>query len=134
MPARAGHAACAARIRIVLNRRAGKPRLGIERSKINSTSCSRGPRKPRNVRRRSVPAAPLGFATEPRRKRSMAERAQDVGTEPRTDFSLLIGGKLVGGSGRLDVINPATGTVLAHAPAAGRAELDEAVAAAREAF
>jgi acyl-CoA reductase-like NAD-dependent aldehyde dehydrogenase len=64
----------------------------------------------------------------------MAERAQDVGTEPRTDFSLLIGGKLVGGSGRLDVINPATGTVFAHAPAAGRAELDEAVAAAREAF
>jgi len=66
----------------------------------------------------------------------MAERAQHVeaGTHPRKDFSLLIGGDLVRGEGRLEVINPATGEVFAEAPAAGRAELDRAVRAAREAF
>jgi len=51
----------------------------------------------------------------------------------QTDFSLLIDGELVTGSGVLDVINPATGAVFARCPAAGRAELDRAVAAASRA-
>ena len=66
----------------------------------------------------------------------MAERAQhvDVGAAPRTDFWLTIGGERVAGDGRLDVIDPATGKVFAHAPAASRAQLDQAVRAARTAF
>jgi acyl-CoA reductase-like NAD-dependent aldehyde dehydrogenase len=55
-----------------------------------------------------------------------------------TDFSapyrLLIDGQLVDASAQLDVINPATGAVFAHCPAAGATELDAAVAAARRAF
>ncbi len=50
------------------------------------------------------------------------------------NFRLLINGKLVKGAGTLDVINPATGRTLATAPRANRAQLDEAVAAARAAF
>jgi acyl-CoA reductase-like NAD-dependent aldehyde dehydrogenase len=50
------------------------------------------------------------------------------------DFRLLIDGKLVEGAGALDVINPATGRVLAAAPRADRAQLEEAVAAAKAAF
>jgi acyl-CoA reductase-like NAD-dependent aldehyde dehydrogenase len=46
---------------------------------------------------------------------------------------MLIDGALVGGSESLEVINPATGQVFARCPAAGRAELDRAVAAARRA-
>jgi acyl-CoA reductase-like NAD-dependent aldehyde dehydrogenase len=52
----------------------------------------------------------------------------------RTDFSLLIDGKLSRGAEQLDVINPAYGTVFARCPAAGRADLDAAVAAAKRAF
>jgi acyl-CoA reductase-like NAD-dependent aldehyde dehydrogenase len=52
----------------------------------------------------------------------------------RTDFSLLIDGESVGAAGVLDVINPATGEVFARCPAAGKAEADRAVAAARRAF
>jgi acyl-CoA reductase-like NAD-dependent aldehyde dehydrogenase len=51
-----------------------------------------------------------------------------------TDFALLIDGESVPGSSTLDVINPATGQVFARCPAAGREELDRAVAAARRAF
>jgi acyl-CoA reductase-like NAD-dependent aldehyde dehydrogenase len=51
-----------------------------------------------------------------------------------TDFRLLINGRLVDGAGRLDVINPATGRILAVAPRADRAQLEEAVAAAKTAF
>ena len=51
-----------------------------------------------------------------------------------SDFRLLINGKLVEGTGTLDVINPATGRVLTTAPRADRAQLDEAVAAAKAAF
>ena len=51
-----------------------------------------------------------------------------------SDFRLLIDGKLVEGTGTLDVINPATGRVLTTAPRADRAQLDEAVAAAKAAF
>jgi acyl-CoA reductase-like NAD-dependent aldehyde dehydrogenase len=52
----------------------------------------------------------------------------------RQDFSLLIDGKLERSARALDVINPALGTVFARCPAAGPAELDRAVAAARRAF
>src|SRR5688572_22465332 len=52
----------------------------------------------------------------------------------RTDFYLLIDGAAVTAPASLDVINPATGEVFARCPAAGRAELDRAVAAARRAF
>ncbi|HUG73947.1 MAG TPA: aldehyde dehydrogenase family protein [Steroidobacteraceae bacterium] len=49
-------------------------------------------------------------------------------------YQLLIGGQLVDAAARLDVINPATGKVFAQCPAAGAAELDAAVAAARGAL
>ncbi|MFS8607433.1 MAG: aldehyde dehydrogenase family protein [Gammaproteobacteria bacterium] len=66
----------------------------------------------------------------------MAQSRENVaaGTEIRRDFSLLIGGELVGSDTELDVINPALGTVFAVAPAATRKHLDDAVRAAREAF
>lgn len=50
------------------------------------------------------------------------------------EFKLLINGKLVSGAARLDVINPATEEVLASAPRADRAQLEEAIAAAKAAF
>jgi acyl-CoA reductase-like NAD-dependent aldehyde dehydrogenase len=62
----------------------------------------------------------------------VAKRAEDVAL--RTDFSLLIDGELVSGEHYLEVIDPAHGTVFARCPAAGRADLDRAVAAARRAF
>ncbi len=49
-------------------------------------------------------------------------------------FSLLIDGMLCDGASTLDVINPATGKVLAVAPRADKAQLDQAIAAARRAF
>jgi acyl-CoA reductase-like NAD-dependent aldehyde dehydrogenase len=52
----------------------------------------------------------------------------------RTDFSLLVDGENVTSQTFLVVINPASGEVVARCPAAGRAELDRAVAAARRAF
>src|SRR5262245_51985614 len=51
-----------------------------------------------------------------------------------SDFRLLIDGKLVKGAGTLDVINPATGQILAAAPRADGAQLAQAVAAAKTAF
>ncbi|MGB5949676.1 MAG: aldehyde dehydrogenase family protein [Parvibaculum sp.] len=51
-----------------------------------------------------------------------------------TDFKLLIGGKLVAGDQTMDVINPATEEVLAKCPRASKAQLDQAVAAAKAAF
>ncbi len=55
-------------------------------------------------------------------------------TSVRTDFALLIDGQLSPcGAGAIEVINPATGAVFARCPAAGRTELDKAVAAARRA-
>jgi acyl-CoA reductase-like NAD-dependent aldehyde dehydrogenase len=41
---------------------------------------------------------------------------------------------LVEGAGALDVMSPATGRVLTTAPRADRAQLEEAVAAAKAAF
>lgn len=49
-------------------------------------------------------------------------------------FALTIDGEKAAGEGTLEVINPATGQVFARCPAAGRADLDRAVAAARRAF
>ena len=48
-----------------------------------------------------------------------------------SEFRLLIDGKLVPGAAELAVINPATEDVLATAPRADRAQLDQAVAAAK---
>jgi acyl-CoA reductase-like NAD-dependent aldehyde dehydrogenase len=66
----------------------------------------------------------------------MVKRAEQLqqSAELRTDFTLLIDGEARTSATMLDVINPATGLVFARCPAAGRAELDEAVAAARRAF
>jgi acyl-CoA reductase-like NAD-dependent aldehyde dehydrogenase len=49
-------------------------------------------------------------------------------------FNLLIDGKLVAGATTLDVINPATGKVLTKCARADKAQLDQAVAAAKKAF
>jgi acyl-CoA reductase-like NAD-dependent aldehyde dehydrogenase len=62
----------------------------------------------------------------------MAKRAESMAL--RTDFSLLIDGKLEPSDEHLDVINPALGEVFARCPAATRDHLDRAVAAARAAF
>jgi succinate-semialdehyde dehydrogenase/glutarate-semialdehyde dehydrogenase len=53
-----------------------------------------------------------------------------------TDLALYIDGKWLNGDGRKgeDVINPATGKVLAHLPHASKADLDHALAAANKAF
>lgn len=52
----------------------------------------------------------------------------------RKDYSLLINGRLVPGASTMEVINPATGTVLAICPRADEAQLNQAVAAAKAAF
>ncbi|WP_226015819.1 aldehyde dehydrogenase family protein [Novosphingobium sp. FKTRR1] len=49
-------------------------------------------------------------------------------------YRMLIGGELVAGSATFDVLNPATEEVIAQAPDATPADLDAAVAAARDAF
>jgi acyl-CoA reductase-like NAD-dependent aldehyde dehydrogenase len=51
-----------------------------------------------------------------------------------SDFTMTIGGKAVVGEATLKVVNPANEKPFAEAPDASRAQLDEAVAAAREAF
>ncbi|WP_424631786.1 aldehyde dehydrogenase family protein [Bradyrhizobium sp. SYSU BS000235] len=50
------------------------------------------------------------------------------------EFNLLINGQLVSGAARLNVINPATEEVLAQAPRADLAQLNEAIAAAKAVF
>jgi len=50
------------------------------------------------------------------------------------EFQLLINGRKVPGAAQLDVINPATGKVLASCARANRAQLEQAVAAAKAAF
>ena len=59
------------------------------------------------------------------------DQPQDFFTRP---FHLSIGGQLVGARETFDVINPATGQVLAQAPAASAEQMEEAIAAARAAF
>jgi acyl-CoA reductase-like NAD-dependent aldehyde dehydrogenase len=49
-------------------------------------------------------------------------------------YYLSIGGQLVPSADSVEVLNPATGAPLAHAPAASLAQLDEAIGAARTAF
>ncbi len=51
-----------------------------------------------------------------------------------SDYKLLIGGRLVDGDGTMDVINPATEDVLTVCPRGSERQLNEAVAAAKEAF
>jgi acyl-CoA reductase-like NAD-dependent aldehyde dehydrogenase len=51
-----------------------------------------------------------------------------------SDYKSLINGKLVPGACALDVINPATGRTQTAAPGADRAQLGQAVAAAKTAF
>jgi acyl-CoA reductase-like NAD-dependent aldehyde dehydrogenase len=50
------------------------------------------------------------------------------------DFKLLINGQLVAGDATMDVINPATGKVLTTCPRGSAAQVNQAVAAAKEAF
>ncbi|HUI62038.1 MAG TPA: aldehyde dehydrogenase family protein [Steroidobacteraceae bacterium] len=58
----------------------------------------------------------------------------ELKVHPSSEFRLVIGGQLVPGAGSFDVINPATERVLASCPKADRAQLDQAVAAAKAAF
>ena len=51
-----------------------------------------------------------------------------------TDYSMLINGKSVGAKTSIEVLNPATEAVIATVPEASPAQLDEAVAAARQAL
>ena len=51
-----------------------------------------------------------------------------------SEYKLLIGGALVDGASTIDVINPSTEEILAIAPRASEAQLDQAVAAAKAAF
>ena len=50
------------------------------------------------------------------------------------EYTLLIGGQAVAGDATMDVINPATGKVLAQCPRASVEQANAAVAAARNAF
>ena len=50
------------------------------------------------------------------------------------DFKLLINGRLVAGASSIDVINPATEEAVAACPTADKAQLNQAVAAAKAAF
>jgi acyl-CoA reductase-like NAD-dependent aldehyde dehydrogenase len=52
----------------------------------------------------------------------------------QTDFRQLIDGQLVAGASTQDVVDPATGQVIAHSPVADRSQVDDAVAAATAAF
>ncbi|MCC7268737.1 MAG: aldehyde dehydrogenase family protein, partial [Caulobacteraceae bacterium] len=49
-------------------------------------------------------------------------------------FKMLIGGQLVDGDAASDVLNPATEEPVGSAPRASKAQLDQAVAAAKAAF
>jgi acyl-CoA reductase-like NAD-dependent aldehyde dehydrogenase len=60
--------------------------------------------------------------------------ASSASQELTRGFTLLIDGVKTPGEETLEVINPATGQVFARCPAAGRQELEQAVAAARRAF
>src|SRR5947209_3437719 len=49
-------------------------------------------------------------------------------------MTMTAGGRPLPGAGTYDVVNPATGQVIAHAPACGPGQLDAAMTAAAEAF
>src|SRR5262245_29516942 len=74
-----------------------------------------------------------GAGSDGRHDQPVGRQAADGGPAV-SDFRLLIDGRLVEGAGVLDVINPATGRILTTAPRADRAQLEEAVAAAKAAF
>jgi acyl-CoA reductase-like NAD-dependent aldehyde dehydrogenase len=63
---------------------------------------------------------------------------QDAPGTPTIDFEspyrLSIGGELVEAPATFEVYNPATGEVLAHAPAASAEQMEQAIASAKEAF
>src|SRR5262249_1734376 len=89
----------------------------------------------RQARRRS--AAGAGQSQSPRRgtnPRPYVGRQAIKGEHVMSDFRSLINGKLIEGAGILDVINPATGRPLMAARRADRAQLAQAVAAAKTAF
>lgn len=65
---------------------------------------------------------------------TIAEAAPESGSEPVADRRLLIDGRLVAAGKTFPSINPATGAVIGHAPDAGAAEAEAAIAAARRAF
>lgn len=73
--------------------------------------------------------------SRPRRSAAVNEQAIDMLVKQKEDveqcYSLLIDGRLEPGESSFAVINPACGTVFAHAPNTSRAQLDRAVAAAR---
>jgi acyl-CoA reductase-like NAD-dependent aldehyde dehydrogenase len=69
---------------------------------------------------------------EPVRRQS--DQARPIKDKAMRTFKSLIDGKLVPGAAVFDVINPATEEVLAQAPQADRAQLYEAIAAAKAAF
>lgn len=50
------------------------------------------------------------------------------------DLSMTINGQAVNSQSSIEVINPATGTVIGSVPDAGAAELEAAITAARGAF
>jgi acyl-CoA reductase-like NAD-dependent aldehyde dehydrogenase len=64
----------------------------------------------------------------------MSANPKTVEGGPAHEFQLLINGRKVPGAAQLDVINPATGKVFASCARANRAQLEEAVAAAKAAF
>src|SRR6188472_683357 len=57
-----------------------------------------------------------------------------TGSNAMREFKLLIDGRLVDGASTMDVINPATGTVLARCPRASAAQAEQAISAANAAF
>jgi betaine-aldehyde dehydrogenase len=67
---------------------------------------------------------------------NLSTPAIDIDGALRREFRMLIGGKLVHASDRatLESMNPATGQSLAVVPNAGPADVDKAVAAARQAY
>jgi aldehyde dehydrogenase (NAD+) len=63
-----------------------------------------------------------------------AEKIADAAPESQVDRRLLIDGRLVTADKTFPSINPATGTVIGHAPDAGVEQAQAAIAAARRAF
>lgn len=83
-----------------------------------------------HVLKRAVPYA----LHHERRSRLSIARSLTHEERAMNEFKLLIDGRLVPGNASLDVIDPATEEVIAKAPRADRAQLDEAIAAAKAAF
>jgi acyl-CoA reductase-like NAD-dependent aldehyde dehydrogenase len=70
---------------------------------------------------------------EPREDSTHGRNRLESNVEDRT-YNLLINGDLVAGASTFDVINPATGKAFAQCPKADAAQLEQAVAAAKNAF